>query len=69
MKKVYIVGYVYDDFSGGGFSNVYISDNINDAIKFMQESDCEDLAIRTYSLRKEVEEYEIREDEIIKRLI
>ena len=69
MKKVYIVGYVYDDFSDGGFSNVYISDSINDAIRFMQESDCESLAIRTYSLRKEVEEYEIREDEIIKRLI
>ena len=66
MKKVYIVGYVYDDFDEGGFSNTYVTDSMNDAIRYMQERDSENLAIRTYNLHKQVDEYEIREDQIIK---
>ena len=37
MEKIYLVGYLYDDFSSGGFSIVNSSNNKEEAIKIAED--------------------------------
>lgn len=37
MKKIYLVGWKYDDFGEGGFSIMFASENKNTAIEVLKE--------------------------------